>query len=366
MNISSMVFKIGSFEENIVGTGFLRDIQEYITALGQPQNNQNIILLKDIIAKVIEKLIALTSSNIPEDIDSLIVNEAVKKFSTTEYLEKMRAIENDPQMTTAQIYANLNQYLNSMYSELIQIKAELKKVYDIVYPYYIKDKAGAKDASLSLIFKDEDTIYNLKQFGRTMTKWNRALGIFSQLVSSESQKDIELSNIQNGSLDVILNINVDIAMNFAEIVKYALVAFGGYLSYKKAAIPIIRTYLGNKKLIESEKEREKLMLENIGIAVKSRLQDLHKERAKIDSKINRDSIDKKIDEVGGLITEHIIKGNDIRLLIDFKDVEGEEGTKRQATIDDVKRESMAVNANIKELSAEDNKLLLEMYKTPDD
>lgn len=366
MNISSMVYKIDNFQDEIVKTGFLRDIQEYITSLSQPQNNQNIILLKDIINKVLDKLNNLINTSVPDDIDTMIVTESIKKFSIQEYNKKLTVIRDDPQMSTSQIYSNLNQYLNGMYSELNQILNELNRVKEVILPYHLKNNVNEKSASVSIVFRDHETIYNLKQFGKTITKWNRTLGLFGQLVSSEAQKDIELANIQNGSLDVVLNLDVEIAINFAEIMKYALMAFGGYLSYKKAAVPIIETYLGNKKLIESEKEREKLMLENIGLAVKSKLLEMHKDRLKVDTKINKESIDKKIDEISGLVTEHVIKGNDVKLLIDFKDVEDEDGKRKQQIIEDVKRESITVKSNFQQLTDDDARLLLEMYKTADE
>jgi predicted nucleotide-binding protein len=48
MNVSTIIEKIRNFNHNIVDSGFLRDIQEYINTIAQPQNNQNMVLLKDI------------------------------------------------------------------------------------------------------------------------------------------------------------------------------------------------------------------------------------------------------------------------------------------------------------------------------
>ena len=60
--------------------------------------------------------------------------------------------------------------------------------------------------------------------------------------------------------------------------------------------PIVAGYLGNKKLIDGEKEREKELINNIGEAVKHKILEQHKKAIKSDKAIDK-NIDKKVEEV---------------------------------------------------------------------
>jgi hypothetical protein len=366
MNINSLIFMIENVDDGITKSGFYRDIQEYQNTLAQTQNNSNIVLLKDIVNKLIENLRKIIEMDIPNDISHIIVRSSIPKFAPEMHIERLTTLLVSPELSTSQIYSTLSQILGQITNELTPLNDELKKLNDVLLPYYKKSREVDADATLSLIFKDEKTILNLKQFGKAISKWNRAINVFQQLISSEAPEDIKLVNIQNGSLDVVLNINIDVALNLAEVFKYAMISFGGYLTYKKAILPITKTYLGNRKLIDSEKEREKYMLENIGQAVKEKILELHKDRIKADKRINIESIDKKIEEVGGLVTEHVIKGNEIKLLIDFKEKDDEESKGKQELVEEVKKESVNVRRDMRELSIEDKTLLIEMYKTKDE
>jgi len=131
-------------------------------------------------------------------------------------------------------------------------------------------------------------------------------------MKSKSPEDIEILEIQNGSIDIIINIDLDIALDLVEVFKIGFKCFLAYLSYKKMILPIANTYLGNKKLIDSEKEREAELLSNIEIAVKGEIEKQHEAAINVDNKIEKNS-DKKIEQISKLVTSHIINGNDIRV-----------------------------------------------------
>jgi adenosyl cobinamide kinase/adenosyl cobinamide phosphate guanylyltransferase len=106
-------------------------------------------------------------------------------------------------------------------------------------------------------------------------------------------------------------------------------AFSGYLAYKyKVGKEIIETYLGNKKLIELEKERDKLMLENIKTAIVNKLTNQHKEKLKEDKKIDKSGVDNKIKEISSIITDHIIRGNEVKFLSYIEKENDEENVSR--------------------------------------
>ena len=99
--------------------------------------------------------------------------------------------------------------------------------------------------------------------------------------SSVTPEDIKIVNIQNGSIDFLINLTFDFAINLAEIFEVKFKAFLTYLSYKKMIKPIVEGYLGNKKLIDGEKEREKELINNIGETVKHKIPEQHKKGNKI-------------------------------------------------------------------------------------
>ena len=229
MNINSMIMKIKSFNGYIVDSGFFRDIQEFLKTISQPQNNQNIVLLRDITNKVLSHLNVIINSDVPNDLKLLLPMPNIELFSPEKHLEALNELVTDAQIDTAQFYAKLNKILTNIKNQLTSNQAELNKLQTVLMPYYEKDKEISEKAVISFIFKDADTISNLKRFAQILERWNRTLHIYHQLTSSKKPKDVELVNIQNGSLDVILNIDLDIALNLTKIIKFGFLAFGGYL-----------------------------------------------------------------------------------------------------------------------------------------
>jgi hypothetical protein len=99
------------------------------------------------------------------------------------------------------------------------------------------------------------------------------------------------------------------------------------------------------------------MLENIGSAVERKLLEQHEEKRKNDPKINKESISKKIELVGKVITEHIINGNDVKLLINVK-----EDKKVEELQKEVSEKAIEVKAAYKQLGKDDIKLLTSTYE----
>ena len=119
--------------------------------------------------------------------------------------------------------------------------------------------------------------------------------------------------------------------------------------------------MGNPKLIKQEKEREKLMLENIKDSISQKALEQHKERIKIDKKIEKTSLKVKIEEVSSVITDHIIKGNELRLLTP---PEPEEEEKDLSEI--LREETAIVRERYKKLNPKEKQLLLDKYTISDD
>lgn len=366
MNINSMIMKINNFNRYIVDSGFHRDINEFLKTISQPQNNQNIVLLKDITKQVMLQLQTIMDSDLPDDLIKLLPQEHIKLFSVSQHIEDFKKLVEDTEVDTTQYYSRLNDILSKIQAELNKNQAEIKALHDVLLPYYEKCRELADKAVISFIFKDSETISNLKRFAKVLERWNRTLHIYSQLISSKPPEDVELVNIQNGTLDVVLNINIDIAVKLTEIIKYGLIAFSGYLAYKRTLSEIVATYCGNKKLIKFEREREELLLNNIGETIEKKLTEQHKLLARKDKKINSEAIPKKIEEVSKVLSEHIVKGNDIKLLVDYSVEDNEEDTdseneKNRALLEETEKVSLTVRNHLKRLTSDETKLLIDKY-----
>ena len=70
----------------------------------------------------------------------------------------------------------------------------------------------------------------------------------------------------------------------------------------------------------------------------------------------------KVEEVSSVLTDHIIKGNELRLLTPPETEDEEE----QDLSDELREETAIVRERFKKLSAEDKQLLLETYSIKDD
>lgn len=361
--------KINNCNEFIVDSGLLRDVQEFIKTIAQPQNSQNIVLLKDITKQILKHLQTINNSDVPDDLVKLLPNDKIKPFSPPEHIKDVNSLIADAQIDTVQYLAKLNKILAGIESRLVANKDEIGRLRKVLLPYYEKGKELRDKAVMSLVFKDSETISNLKTFVKILNRWERTLFIYHRLVSSKSPEETKLINIQNGSLDVVVNINIDVAINLVELMKFGFVAFSGYLLYKKKKQEIIETFLGNKKLIKRQEEEESLMLDNLGEAIKENLENQHKTSLKKDKGIDKESVPKKIESVVEVLSEHIVKGNDVKLLIDFDtDVEeGEESEndKRRILSKEVKKVSLKVRNYLKELPSGETKLLIEKYTIKD-
>jgi hypothetical protein len=362
MNINSLVDKIINFKDIIEERGYLRDVQGFSTTLSQPNTNQNIILLKDIMDKLNVILQGIYQSSIPDDMLVLLPNEKNYQFSSKKYNERLVELIDDTKMTTQTLHGQLIALINDIKNHINNNMSSISSIESVFLPYYEKENVENKKnekAIIAIIFNNKGSYQNLSLLLKTLTKWNKLFKIYSQLMKSDSPEDIEIVSINDGSIDFIFNFNIDLSIDLTEIVKYGLIALGGFFSYIKAAKPIIDSYLGNKALIDSENERKELLLDNVHKAISSKIKEQHEKYIKKNPNINKESVDKKIDEVSKIITEHLIEGNEVRLLISANE-------KANELTDEVKEKAQIIKNEMKEISRSDILLLENKYKIKDD
>ena len=370
MNIESLLSRINLYTELVFDSGFRRDVHDFIQSIQQGQN-QNLVFMKDLSQKIRTRLEEFENQGLNEDLKILLRDN--KPFTELPTLTELEELDSDNEIEGNPYFSKFNQILNRLLKGIDNNKNEIDSVKDIFAKYTDNDSIETdenKKALVSLIFKDLKSTGSLKEFSQVLNRWNRTLLIYHSLLSSESPEEISLVEIQNGSIDVIFNIDFDIAIDLTELITKGLKVYGAYLLYKsKTAKEIIASYMGNKKLLKQEQEREKLMLENIKESIESMILEQHKERLKTDKKIDKTSIPVKVKDVGTVVTDHIVKGNEVKLLTPPPVQETEEDQDEEETVDisaELRQESAIVRDRFKKLSEKDKQLLLDKYTIKDE
>lgn len=369
MNVETLFEYILYFEEKIIESGFKRDLQDFIQSL--PNNQNNIVALRDIAEKVYSYLKDIYTSDLPDKLNILLPAGSVQPFTSQNYLEEIENLLNDTTIQLPQFFQKLNSILTSLNNAIQQNINELQKLKAIFTPYIKKDideLTTENKAILALIFKHHGTITSLKHFSTTLRLWNRNLLLYHQIITSKSPEDIRIIEVQNSSIDLIINLDVNVAINLVDVFEIGLKAYLAYLTYKTMISKIVESYFGNEKLIKGEEEREKELLNNIELAVENKMYEQHKEAAKSDNSLQK-NIDKIINEVKKLIVSHIINGNDLKLLALPRIDEEEDEDKEQENVMEKRKELERLKAEIKErvnqLPKEELRAIEDKYSSPE-
>lgn len=369
MNIESILQKAKLFKELVVDSGFKRDITDYLNSIQQSQN-QNIAYLKDLSNKVIDFIDFFEQNNLNRDLDSILKDN--QSFFNSPFKENLIDLRDDAQIDSRGYYGKLQPILSSLNNEITKNDNEINSilVFCSKYTNQISLMQENEKAIVSLIFKDLNSTSTIKGFTKSLNKWNTVLSTYHTILKSNSPTEIDLECIQNGSIDVVLNINVDVALNLTELFKYGMITFGSYMAYKlKLKQEILNIYDDNEELKELEEKKENLMLEHIKEKIKIKIKEQHQEHIKQDKTIDTTSLDKKIDNVSSLITEHIIKGNEFKLLSKIEDKKDDNGEIIESS-EELKKElreaTTKVTNGYKELAEDDIKFLVERFERKDE
>ena len=328
MTINILMESIESLKKSLFVQAYFSDIQtclNYITQRntrivnGQQQPGQPIQLniLQQNIQKVIEILENIYSSTISEDINVLFPVDTSIQFNKDTDLEQLKELVSKIDIKNVNNYlSQIQQIVNDVNTHLTDLRKKVQQIESTIAPYITSEVRKRKDVSkgyFGIVFNNIVSYSNLKVLSKNVMKLNNAISVYMQLIHSDSPEDIKISSIEEGSFEIILNINWDIALNLTEIIKTGLYVFGGYLSYIKIAEPLIKTYMGNKQLLEGEDVRKKQMLDNVKESIKNKLLEQYN-KFKITNNIECEALDKKIDFISNVFSNHIIKGNSIKLI----------------------------------------------------
>ena len=314
MTIRKLIEQIEYLDENLMNSGFWETTQDnYNTILN---NRQNIVLLKELTEKQISKLNLLYSNETPLFLESILIPNGSQPFTETDYSQQLYYVLNSNIVDVNQYYNEITPIFTEIINKVTENIEKLENLKSIFKPYLDKDYTSLQNddnAIFSIKFSDEKTIGGLKNLSKEINKWNTGLLIYYNLIKGESPKDIELIEVDNGSIDFFINIDFDIASKFLELIKVGFELFTAYLLYKTNIAQITKSYGDNQKLIDGEKQREEDLLDNISIQVEKTIKKQLKEHKK-GAKAQVEALDKKIDVIAKLVKEHIVKGNSVKLL----------------------------------------------------
>lgn len=338
-----------------IGVGyFITKLKDYQTTI--QSNSNNIILLKEILDKVINDIDILIENSVPETISKLFVDK-ITPFEFEKFRKQLLDIRDKSTTNHSQLYNAFINVLNLMIEKMNSNMDELDRISKVIQPFKSKDFTNIQEndnAILALIFNNENSFNNLKSFSFELKNWDKGLFLYQQIISDETPKAFEIIEVDNGSVEVVLNLAFDVAEKLIDLFKTGIETYGAYLAYKTLIHErLLNTFKGNKKLIQLEEEREKLLLQNIREAIQEQIKKQVKKGKK------QEALEKKIDEVTKLVTEHIVKGNSVKLLSAPTDEEEIQETEKEKEDLYVKSKS-----DYKKLDAETKELILAEFTTP--
>lgn len=353
MNIDSILSKIKLFEELVINSGFKRDVMDFASSI---QQNPTIASMTEVSKKIQNWFEYFEDNSLDSELTILIKKD--RPFTSLGIVNNLQNLDSNKTMDAISYLHSLMEILSPLINCIHNNEAEIKEIKE-VFARYTADKIDTEvekgEALVSLVFKDIRTI---AEFSGTLKNWNLALRMLHQLVKSESPEAVSIVQIQNGSVDVILNIDINVAIDLYKLVEVGTLAYGGYILFKLNWAEFVETFSG-KKLIEMKEEIEREMLENIQSSVEDRAMEIHEERLQNDSEINTESVKGKITFISTIIINHIVNGNEVKLLTAPQHRTKQSDEKNLS--EEARKKIVAVRKHQKSLSQEDKRLLLERY-----
>lgn len=311
MTVRKIIELIENLKNILQDGGFNNKLSDYLVTI--QNNSNNLVLLKEITDKLISDLTVIEQSDVPENLERILVNSKNKPFTDDDFLKQVEDLKALNATDPATHYNSLNNIITELQARITQNITELDVTEKIVQPFLTKDYSELQketNAIFALVFNNPQSFENLKNLSFELKRWDRGLFIYQQIISDDAPKGFEIVEIDQGSIEVVLNLAFEVANKLLELFKTGFEVYGAYLLYKTTVLEIIKSYRGNEDLIKGEEDREKLLLENVRKAIKD---EVTKQSKKAKAK-NQEAMEKKINEVTKLLTDHIVKGNSVKLL----------------------------------------------------
>lgn len=312
MNNSKIIAGLGSIISHLERSdliAFTEDIKQSLTS-----NRNNVVVIKDLLRKLNSRVRKIDSNQFREEADKFL--KTGSKFETKATRVSIQTLVNGKATNGPSLISSATKLIQALVDSYNDTISNAKYVKQLL-TYYEEDKTKSLPkgkSEIALIFKHVDTTENYEELTKILAKWQTALRVYHQLISSKSPNTIVINKVDNNSIDFFLFLDTELVKNLLELFKVGFEYFGAYLTYKETIGKIIKSFRGNKKLIEGEVERESELINNVSEAIRKELQRQHKEAKTKDKNIASTSIKVSLDIVTSTIQEHIVKGNDFKLI----------------------------------------------------
>ena len=353
MTVRKIIELIDFIKSRIGKDSYSQSLQDYIVTI--QGNNSNLVLLKEITDKSIADYRGLVEEQIPEMLNRVLIGGA-EPFTSEDYLAQLETLKAQNFPDSGNQYSNLNAILTTLQANVNENIVKLEALRSTIIPFLSKDYRELQEADnaiFAIIFNNDKSFNNLKSLSFELKNWDRGLFVYQQLISEETPKAFEIVEVDQGSIEVVLNLLYTVGEHLLELFRAGFEVYGAYLTYKIIVHDsLLKTYSGNEKLLKLEDEREKLMLENVRLAIRA---EIKKQSKKIKK---HEAFEKKIDVVTKLVTDHIIKGNSVKLL---------SAPEEKEIIKEKEKEKEKVfiqnNINYKKLDPSTKQLLIDEFTT---
>lgn len=263
----------------------------------------------------------------------------------------------------ASSFQEFHQVASQTNSKITALVREVEKVKEFISPYLEKvNYEDDENALVSLIFNDLKTTTSLKELQKSLNKWNQVLPLYHRLTTGESSKEVKLVSVQNGCIDVIVNLDFDVALNLNQLFDTAIKCYFAYLTYKET----LKTRIGGQVIeIENEevKEAEEKLLEahkkTIYTETRKCIEDQIHTKAKSENNV------KSIASITDAVTTHVVKGNQYEILSlpHHEDEEEDEGSnKNEETIRESNKMSSELLEVYNKLDEKEKQFLIEHHE----
>ncbi len=153
MNIETLLDNIGLFNNLLYDSGFKRDIQDYLASM--PNNQSNIVTLREVAEKIKETLNKIYSSDLPESLKLVLPLKSLRPFTDTNHLEAVSILLDDKSIALNEFYNKLNNLLANLNTQIDSNKVKIDELNKQFQPYITQQKdivSENNQAILSLLF----------------------------------------------------------------------------------------------------------------------------------------------------------------------------------------------------------------------
>jgi small nuclear ribonucleoprotein (snRNP)-like protein len=290
---------------------FIQNLSNYLVTI---QNNQsNLVLTKEICDRIIADFDQIEQTDLSANLEKVLYASTSKPFTTKKYYDRLIQLREANYTDYSTQYGTLSNIITEIQADTNQNLLEIEKIKKVFKPFQEKDYSelqGSENAIFSIILNNVQSYKNLKLLNQELKRWDTGLFVYQQILSSDTPKSLDIVEVSEGSIEILINLDFSAVSSLVELFTKGLEAFSAYLAYKAIKYELVKAFHDNEKLLKGEENQEKLMLENVKESIINKL----KQQAEASRQSDIEALDKKIDIVTKLLTDQIVKGNNVRLI----------------------------------------------------